>query len=186
MFAPSASSTDAYCDLTRACSKSGIPLSEAGLYWAELCGGAEIAVDGVEVGIDAAEPARRIAVGVGGGDVPPVRELRAITRRHVVQVARHLERQVVGGGDLGVRLLQLREMLLQLVVAEQSVVIVRRVVDDSAAELGRSGADRRERSQARRPGSSFSRASSFLSLRDLQAWCDSCSQAVRGRLTDRL
>jgi hypothetical protein len=38
-------------------------------------------------------------------------------------------------GDLGVALLQLNQVLLELVVAEQRVVIVRRVVDDSATEL---------------------------------------------------
>jgi len=40
-----------------------------------------------------------------------------------------------------VGLLQLRKVLLQLVVAQQSVVVIGRVIDDPAAELRRSGTD---------------------------------------------
>ena len=52
-------------------------------------------------------------------------------------------------GDLGVALLELHEVLLELLVAEQRVLVVRRVVDDPAPELRGGGTDAETQNQQR-------------------------------------
>ena len=62
-----------------------------------------------------------------------------VARRHVLNVSGHGDGQVVLVDDLGVRPLKLDQMLLELVVAQQGVLIIGGVVDDSTKELRATG-----------------------------------------------
>src|SRR6185437_7293472 len=76
-----------------------------------------------------------VAVGVRGNHIAPIRELSAITGGHVLKVLRQSEREVVAGYDLRVGLPELIELLDKLSVAKDGIGVVRRIVNDSKAEL---------------------------------------------------
>ena len=104
-----------------------------------------------------------------------------------LMICGHLQGEVELVGDLGVALLQLNEVLLELVVAEQRVVVVGRVVDDPASELRGSGADAQSQLRANNQNFLFIELSSFLSaFRDRKAFCGCCNRAMRDRPRDRL
>jgi hypothetical protein len=72
---------------------------------------------------------------------PPLRKQRLVARRHVLDELRHLERKIELSGDFRVALLQFKKVLLELVVAQERVVVIGGIVDDSASELRGRGSD---------------------------------------------
>ncbi len=70
-----------------------------------------------------------------------MRKQGSVTRGHIFDELGHLQREVELPGDLGVALLQFREMLLELVVTKQCVVVIRGIIDDAATELRGGGTD---------------------------------------------
>src|SRR5579859_1333411 len=101
--------------------------------------GCGLLVAGVDVGqyagVDAVNPRDGVPEGVERGYVSPLREQSTVTSRHVSDEGGHLHGEIELVGDLVVTFLQLQEMLLELLIAEQSVLVVGGVVHDPAPEL---------------------------------------------------
>src|SRR6266481_9889546 len=107
------------------------------------CGLQVTGVDvGKQTGIDAVDPRTSIPERIQRGHVSPLRKHCAVTGEHVSDECGHLHGEVELRCDLRVTLLQLKEVLLELVVAKQRVMVVGRVVDDPTSKLSRRGANR--------------------------------------------
>ena len=107
------------------------------------CGLQVTVVDvGKQTGIDAVDPRTGIPKRIQRGHVSPLRKHCAVTRGHISDECGHLHGEVELRCDLRVTLLQLKEMLLELVVAKQRIVVVSRIVDNPTSKLGRRGANR--------------------------------------------
>src|SRR5271170_2983842 len=89
-------------------------------------------------------------------------------------------------GDFGDVLLQLNEVLLQLVVAQQRVLIVGRVVHDTAPELRGGSTNAENQNQENCWNFLFHWTPSFSALRDLKAFGGCCSRAMQDRPRDTL
>ena len=122
------------------------------------------------------------------GHIAPLRKQRAVTGGHVADEGGHLRGEIELVGDLGVTFLQLNEVLLELVVAEQRVLIVGGVVDDPASELRGGGANAQGQDERKEQNFSFHRTLilSFLPSRDRKAFYDLSNRATRDRPRDRL
>src|SRR5258708_27771080 len=120
------------------------------------CGLQVTAVDvGKQPGVDAANPGARIPERVQRGHISPLGKYCAVTRRHVSDESGHLHGEIELRCDLRVTLLQLKEVLLELVVAKQRVVVVRWVVDNPTSKLGRRRANRKAHYQHKDKNLSF-------------------------------
>src|SRR5262249_38555685 len=108
---------------------------------------------------------------------------------HVLDVLGHPHGEVVLSNKLRVAGPELKQMLLELVVAEKCIRVVRGVVDNSDAELRRGRANAQSDDDQQNQNLSFHRSyvlSSFLPSRDRKAFCGCCNRAARDRRRDRL
>src|ERR1700676_4322680 len=133
---------------------------------------------GKQAGVDSGHPSSRILVCIPRKSVPPLRELGLISSRHVLQVSRHLQSQVVLGNELGVAVLQLNELLLKFGIAQQRVRVICGVVNNPESELRRSGSNAQPHDEQKCQGFSFHFLFSSLSFTDV-AVCTRPSQVGR-------
>src|SRR5579859_70 len=120
------------------------------------CGLQVTGVDvGKQTGIDAVDPRTSIPKGIQRGHVSPLGKHCAVTCGHVSDERGHLHGEVELRCDLRVTLLQLKEVLLELVVAKQRVMVVSRVVDNPTSKLGRCGANRQAHYERKNENLSF-------------------------------
>ena len=151
------------------------------------CGLQVAGVDvGKHAGIDAVDPRDCVPEAVERSDLSPLREQRPVTGGHVLDELGHLQGEVELPGNFRVALLEFHQVLLELVVAKQSVMVVGWVKNDAIPELRGCGANSQSQHEQANQNLSFHGTALLLAFTDRKASCGCCNRALRDRPRDRL